>query len=195
MCRLLLYVFLLAAAAPAAAQTPTDVMTFFSARWYDRYAGTERIALVRQLEADGWFAVDTIYEWTDHPGETALRTTKCDLAPYVDDDGEVVYWVADVAPQFPGGKAALRQYLHDVIGPVMSGPDDEVHNSIYVRCTIAADGSILQVAGAQPHADWIPVETITRCLDAVRYMPAWSPGTFQGKTVRVCLLVEVALKE
>ena len=194
MCRLLL-LLVLCAAAPAAAQTPTGIMTFFSARWYDRYEGEARIALVRQLEADGWFAVDTIYEWTDHPGETALRTTKCDLAPYVDDDGEVVYWVADVAPQFPGGKKALRQYLHDVIGPIMSGPDDEVHNSIYVRCTIATDGSILQVAGAQPHADWIPVETITRCLDAVRYMPAWSPGTFQGKPVRMCQLVEVALKE
>ncbi len=171
------------------------VQNFFAAQQYDDYEGEARIAAVRTLEKNDWFEVDSLYEWVGHGDATALRLNRRDLSPYADDSGEIVYWVADVSPQFPGGHKALQQYMRDVVGDVVSGPDDEVQNSIYIRCTIAIDGSITDVAEAQPHPGWVPIEIITQCLDAVRYMPRWSAGVFKGKAVRVAVLVEVALKE
>ncbi len=187
--------FLPAFTIPISAQSPPGVQNFFAARRYDDYVGEARIAMVRQLEGDNWSIVDSIYNWTE-PGEnTVLKINQRDLTPFVNEQGDLVYWVADVAPQFPGGQKAIQQYMRDVIGPSVSGPDDEVQNSVYIRCTIGVKGDISEVAEAQRHADWIPVETIAQCLDAVRYMPAWSPGIFKGQPVRVCVLVEVALKE
>lgn len=192
---LLIALFLLAFLPPAAGQSTAGVQHFLAARQYDDYAGEARIALVRELEKNGWYLVDSIYEWRDEGDQTPFRTNKLDFSPYVDDGGEVVYWVTDLAPQFPGGRKALQQYMLDVLGAGVSGPDDEVQSSVYIRCTIGTDGSIDDVAEAQQHPPWVPVEIITHCLDAVRYMPAWSPGVFKGKPVRVCVLVEIGLKE
>ncbi len=177
------------------AQSPSGLQNFFAARHYDDQEGAARIALVRDLEKNGWYEIDSIYEWRDAADKTPFRTIQRDLSPFVNEQGEVVYWVTDVAPQFPGGRLAIQQYMSDVVGPIVSGPDDEVQNSVYVRCTIGPGGSIGNVAEAQPPAPWIPVEIVAQCLDAVRYMPAWSPGIFKGKPVRVCVLVEVGLKE
>ena len=177
------------------AQPIPGVINFLSARQYDDYEGTARIALVRELEKNDWYVIDSIYEWREEGDKTPLRTTKRDLSPFVNDEGEMVHWVSDVAPQFPGGRKGIQQYMRDVVGPVVSGPDDEVQNSVYIRCTIGPDGSVGEVAEAQKHAQWVPVEIIAQCLDAVRYMLAWSPGVFRDKPVQVCVLVEVALKE
>lgn len=186
--------FLLAFPIAVPAQADTGVMNFFAARQYDDYEGEARIALVRELEKDGWYIVDSIYEWGEG-GTTLFHANKRDLSPFVNNQGEVVYWVSDVAPRFPGGKKAMQQYMLDVLGAVVAEQDMEVQNSVYVRCTIGIDGTISEVAEAQPHPPWVPVEIITQCVDAVRYMPAWSPGVFRSKPVRVCVLVEVALKE
>ncbi len=186
---------LLAFSPTIAAQSTGGLMHFFAARQYEDYEGEARIALVRELEKNDWYLVDSVYEWRDEGDKTPFRTTRRDLSPYVDEGGEVVYWVTDVAPQFPGGRKAVQQYMLDVLGASASGPDDEVQSSVYIRCTIGMDGSISDVAEAQQHPPWVPVEIITQCLDAVRYMPAWSPGVFKSKPVRVCILVEVGLKE
>ena len=187
--------FLLLFITTASAQSTSGVMNFFAARQYDDYEGEARIAKVRQLEKDNWYLVDSIYEWRDNGDNTPYSTTKRDLSPYVDESGEIVYWVTDIAPKFPDGRKGIQQYMREVVGTVVSGPDDETQNSIYIRCTIASDGSITDVAEAQLHPGWIPIEIIMQCLDAVRYMPAWSAGVSRGKAVRVCMLVEVALRE
>lgn len=178
-----------------AAQTLFGVGTFFVAQAFDDYTGTARIARVQALEKNQWYVLDSMYAWVDNdPSKTALQVEKHSLAPYLDDNGYIVYWVPEVAPQFPGGKEALDLYKKDVLGELMSMPGDEVQRSIYIRCTIDSAGNVTDAAEAQEHAEWIPKELILRCLEAVRYMPAWSPGQFHGKPVCTYRLIEFDLK-
>ena len=179
----------------AQTQPAQSVMKFFSARQYDDYQGAARMTAVRQLQDNDWQGIDSFYGLPDQYGQSPLHVTKTDLAPFVDNDGYVVYWVTEVAPQFPGGKVALQQYKQDVIGLRLSGPNDEVQQSVYIACTIASDGSLVDLAEAQPHGDWIPREIVEQCLDTVRYMPVWTPGRFLDKPVRTRVLVEFSLKE
>ncbi len=175
-------------------QSGPGVMRLFSARQYDDYQGETRARRVDQLRKDDWQARDSFYDLPAQYGNSVLRIEQTDLAPYTSEDGYVVYLVPEVAPQFPGGAAALQQYKQDVLGPAFAGPDDEVQKSVYIYCVITADGQVTGVREAQSHYGIIPEDVIMHCLDAVRYMPAWSPGLFNGKPVQVARLLEFSLK-
>jgi hypothetical protein len=176
-------------------QPSVGVSTFFAAQAFDDYSGAERVNRVQILEKNQWYVQDSMYAWADNdPSKTVLQVEKHLLAPYLDDNGYIVYWVPEVAPQFPGGKDALDLYKKDVLGELLSMPGDDVQRSIYIRCTIDSGGNVTDVAEAQTHAEWIPKELISRCLEAVRYMPAWSPGQFRGKAVCTYRLIGFDLK-
>jgi hypothetical protein len=191
----LVALFFCVSSATAQTQAPPNVMTLFSAQWYDHFEGSARMVEVDKLQRNSWNAVDTFYEMTSEAGKTEFRTVEHFMGPYMDEDGYVVHLVPDVAPMFPGGPKALEQYKRDFLGPIVSGPNDEVQKSIYIRCTIDADGSIIHVAAAQSHADVVPEDIIAQCLDAVAHMPKWSPGMYRGKPVRACRLIDFSLKE
>jgi hypothetical protein len=188
-------VYLLFAANTVTAQPAPNVMTFFSARDYDRYVGESRMEAIKKLEKNGWYAIDTFYEMFSHAGKRTMQTSKTYLAPFLDENGVVVHLVPEVAPQFPGGKNALAQFKRDVLGFNTPGATEEVQKSIYIRCTISSDGSVTDVAEAQRHEDDIPREVIIQCLDGVRYMPTWTPGLYRGKPVSVGVLMDFSLKE
>ena len=161
----------------------------FSANWYDRYQGATRMAVVRALQESDWQAVDSTYGLPDKDGNPRMRLEKVDLAPYVNEDGYIVYWVPEVAPQFPGGDKALQQFMNDVLQQDSAILDHGLYNAVYISCVIGIDGQTSEVAEAFPHRAGIPAVVAENCLDAVRYMPAWMPGQFNGKPVRVRRLI------
>ena len=152
--------------------------------------GPEKIKVVRKLEWDGWTAIDTFYNL-----DQQITLQKTDLAPYIDDNGNTVFLVTDISPAFPNGDTLLRKMLRDSIGDILSGPNDEVQNSIYIKFSVETDGSIAEVEEAQQHSEWIKPEIIKSCLETVRAMPKWSPGIWKGKTVKVKMLISVNLRE
>lgn len=192
-------IFLLLFTITIPAQTTLPITKFFSARSYDRYQGTARTALVQELQDRDWQALDSIYGMPDQDGIRRWETAKTDLAPYVNNDGYIVYWVPEVSPQFPGGETALQQYENDVVFPRSINPNGGRRglssSAIYIRCMINSDGQVTEVAEAVPHREWVSAELVERCVDAVRYMPPWSPGLFHGKPVRVNKLIVFTLAE
>lgn len=172
------------------AQEQHSVFFYYAAEWYDRFEGAARLAEVQKLQQDQWISIDTFYDLTnEQSGVHTMRTQKNHLEPYLDEEGYVVYWVPEVAPQFPGGKKALDLFTKDVIGSKV----ESVQASVFIRCTIDVDGTVKSVAEAQSHPEFIPRDVIDNCLDAVRYMPNWKPGMFRGKPVRVCRLITFSL--
>ena len=79
-------------------------MNFFAAQWYDRLDGETRLVAVQKLQDNFWYDVDTLYEMTNHADKPAFHTEERFLAPFMDEKGNLVHWVPDVAPEFPGGK-------------------------------------------------------------------------------------------
>lgn len=172
------------------AQEEHSVFWYYAAEWYDRFEGAARLAEVQKLQQDQWITIDTFYDLTnEQSGASAMRTHKNHLEPYLDDEGYIVYWVPEVAPQYPGGKKALDLFTKDVIGSKV----ESVQASVFIRCIIDVDGTVKSVAEAQSHPEFIPRDVIDNCLDAVRYMPTWKPGLFRGKPVRVCRLITFSL--
>jgi len=182
---------------PLSAQSRPEptINAYFSARQYDDYQGAARVAQIQQLQKNDWQALDSMYGLPDENGKSSLEISKTDLAPFVNDDGHIIYLAPEVAPLFPGDKKALQQYKFDALAPLSSGPGDEVQKSVYIKCIIGTDGRVTAVKEAQSHYGMVPDEVLQRCLDAVRYMPVWSPGLFHGKPVNVGILLEFSLKE
>jgi hypothetical protein len=186
--RLIFYFFiLLFPLAPLHAQT---VWQFFSAREYlEMPNGPEKSARIRDLEYDGWKKTDTLIDFQQ---QKHVRTV--DLAPYVDSMGNAVFLVPEVSPEFPGGAASLQDFWQNYLGDILARPDEGVQNSVYIKFVVQTDGSIGEVAPAQPMPDWIPAGMPQRCLDAVRQMPPWTPGQYRGRPVKVVLLAEMGLR-
>ncbi len=167
------------------------IMQLLSAESYHAIKpGLEKEKVMRKLEKDGWFAIDTFVNL-----DNTMTFQKTDLAPYIDDFGSTVFLVTDVTPVFPGGKAALQKILRDSIGSIFSDSHDEVQKSIYIKFSVEGDGSITEVEEAQQHPEWVKPELIETCIQAVKAMPKWSPGIWKDKPVRVKMLLIVNLKE
>ncbi|MFN0176188.1 MAG: hypothetical protein ACKVU0_16195 [Saprospiraceae bacterium] len=153
--------------------------------------GPEKIKRVRELERKGWYHQFTGYDLKGKP----METPKIDLAPVVDDMGETVFLVTDVAPEFPGGKVSLNDYLQNSLGDLLAKPGEGTQNSLYVKFYVTKDGKIEAVEPAQPFPEWVPATTPQRCMDAVSEMPTWSPGRYKNRPVKVNMLMVFSLRE
>jgi protein TonB len=87
----------------------------------------------------------------------------------------------EVKPEFPGGQAGLFKYLSKEIRYPMDAREQGIEGSVHVAFVVDRDGSIADVQimrGVFPSIDAEVVRVVSR-------MPAWTPGTQQGKPVKV----------
>ena len=175
---------------PLASFHAQTVWQFLSAREYlEMPNGPEKSARIRDLEYDGWKKTDTL---TDFEQKRHIRTV--DLAPFVDSMGNAVFLVPELSPEFPGGRASLQDYWQNFLGDILARPDEGVQLSVYIKFVVQTDGTIAEVAPANPLPDWIATEISQRCLEAVRQMPPWTPGQYRGRPVKVVLLADMGLR-
>lgn len=124
-----------------------------------------------------------------------MESPKTDLAPFVGEMGETVFFVTDIAPCFPGGQASFQDYLQNTLGRLLAKPGESVQNSLRFKFLVEKDGAINMVESAQPIAEWIPAEVVQQCVQALQEMPAWSPGIYKGRPVAVKMLMVFGLGE
>ena len=169
-----------------------NMMQLLTAEEFHRMKpGPEKIEKVRALERNGWYQQDYFIDLDGKP----IETQKTDLAPAVDDMGETVFLVTDLAPEFPGGPAALEDYLQNAVGDLLIKPGESVQNSIRIKFTVEKDGRITNIETEKRLPEWISAETVQRCKSVVEEMPAWSPGVFKDKPVKVRMVMDFSLRE
>lgn len=101
-----------------------------------------------------------------------------------------VYDVVEQMPSFPGGPAALLQYLNNNIRYPKVAEANGIQGRVTVQFVVEKDGSISGVKtmkSAEPSLDH-EAERI------VRSMPKWNPGKSNGSPVRVKYFVPVVFK-
>ncbi len=152
--------------------------------------GPEKTRLIRDIEYKGWYQVDTFLGL-----DKKLEYHKVDLAPFVDDQGESVFLITDVSPEFPGGASSQKDYFQNFLGDLLAKPDGETQNTLFVKFSVKKNGEIEAVEAAQPFSQWVSAATAQRCIDAVREMPPWSPGIFKDRPVKVKMLISFGLRE
>ncbi|MBR5919353.1 MAG: energy transducer TonB [Prevotella sp.] len=103
---------------------------------------------------------------------------------------ERVFDVVEQMPQFPGGDAALMQYLSNNIKYPVVAQENGVQGRVVVSFVVEKDGSITDVK---------VVRSVDPSLDkeaqrVVKSMPKWIPGKQNGSAVRVKYNVPVSFK-
>lgn len=101
-----------------------------------------------------------------------------------------VFDVVEQMPSFPGGTAALMQYLGSNVKYPVVAQENGVQGRVVVSFVVERDGSITDVK---------VVRSVDPSLDkeaarVVQSMPKWIPGKQNGQTVRVKYNVPVAFK-
>ena len=101
-----------------------------------------------------------------------------------------VFDVVEEMPQFPGGQAALLEYLAKNIKYPVVAEENGIQGKVIVTFVVERDGSITDVK---------VVKSVDPSLDkeaarVVKSMPHWIPGKQNGSAVRVKYTVPVQFK-
>jgi len=103
---------------------------------------------------------------------------------------EAPFMVVEKMPEFPGGTAALMDYLRKNIKYPAVCRENNIQGRVLVQFIVNKDGSIVDVdvvKSVNPYLDKEAVRVISG-------MPKWSPGEQRNKPVRVRYTVPVNFK-
>ena len=98
-----------------------------------------------------------------------------------------IFFVAETMPQFPGGEAALYQYLKkSIVYPAMAR-QQKVQGRVYVDFIVERDGSVSHVKVKRGLGSGCNEEAAR----VVAQMPKWTSGKMKDSPVRVQYTVPV----
>ena len=101
-----------------------------------------------------------------------------------------VFEVVEQMPQFPGGNAALMEYLRSNTHYPVVAAENGVQGLVSFSFVVEKDGSITDVQVARPVDPSLDKEAAR----VVKSMPKWQPGKQNGSFVRVRYIVPVTFK-
>lgn len=93
----------------------------------------------------------------------------------------------EVFPTFPGGNAALLQYLSSKLRYTSAAIEHRIQGRVYLSFVVGIDGSISNVQVKQSLGFGLDEEAIR----AVQTMPRWTPGFQNGRPVAVVYYLPV----
>lgn len=101
-----------------------------------------------------------------------------------------IFEVVENMPEFPGGNAALMQFLSKNIKYPTIAQENGTQGRVVVQFVVNRDGSVVDpvvVRSVDPYLD-------KEALRVIGTMPKWSPGQQRGKPVRVKYTVPVMFR-
>ena len=101
-----------------------------------------------------------------------------------------VFEVVEQMPQFPGGNAALMEYLRSNTHYPVVAAENGVQGRVSISFVVEKDGSITDVQVARPVDPSLDKEAAR----VVKSMPKWQPGKQNGSFVRVRYIVPVTFR-
>lgn len=105
--------------------------------------------------------------------------------PIVDENG--IYISADKMPEFPGGMQAMMKYLGTNVKYPVEAQKKGISGRVIVQFIVKEDGSLSGakvIRGVEPSLD-------EEALRVVNAMPKWTPGTVNGKEVKVKFTIPI----
>lgn len=136
----------------------------------------ELVIVDDDVEIDEEFMIDT---------EATVFTEVQEFTPIVVEEEEVeeeqIFTIVEDDPEFPGGQAALMQYLQSNLRYPTMAREAGIQGTVFVTFVVERDGSITDVRVLRGVGGGLDEEAIR----VVRNMPAWTPGRQRGQAVRV----------
>jgi protein TonB len=108
------------------------------------------------------------------------------VAPIVEDEvvqvvEAEIFTIVEEQPEFPGGEAALMEYLGKNISYPQLARESNIQGTVYVKFVVEPNGSISNVTILKGIGGGCDEEAIR----VVKNMPSWKAGKQRGKAVRV----------
>jgi protein TonB len=106
----------------------------------------------------------------------------------IEDPVEVIEFVkVEVKPAFPGGDAALLQYISKNTKYPKIPLELGIEGKVYVQFVIGTDGSVGSVTVVRGVDDYLDKEAVR----VVSTIPNWTPGKQRGKAVPVSFVLPI----
>lgn len=109
----------------------------------------------------------------------------------VPDGDDKVYDIVEQQPEFPGGQAALMNFLRETIKYPAEAAKNGIEGRVIVRFVIGSDGTVGNVEivrGVDPQLD-------AEAVRVINAMPKWTPGKQDGKPVAVKYTIPVTFRQ
>ena len=110
--------------------------------------------------------------------------------PFEKADENGIFQVVEEQPQFPGGMAALMEYLKKNVRYPATCKEQGLQGRVIVQFVVNPDSTISDaqvIKPVNPHFD-------KEALRVVNAMPKWIPGKLRGKPVRVRFTVPITFR-
>ena len=136
----------------------------------------ELIIVDDDVEIEEEFMIDT---------EATVFTEVQEFTPIIVEEEEVeeeqIFTIVEDQPTFPGGDAALMQYLTNNLRYPTMAREAGIQGTVFVTFVVERDGSITDVRVLRGVGGGLDEEAVR----VVRNMPRWTPGRQRGQAVRV----------
>ncbi|HOU27129.1 MAG TPA: energy transducer TonB [Paludibacteraceae bacterium] len=102
-------------------------------------------------------------------------------APVEDPEESRIHVVVERMPEFPGGEAAMNQFINRTIRYPVIAQENGIQGRVVVQFVVNTDGKIVDVEVVRGVEESLDKEAVR----VVKAMPPWNPGRQGGKNVRV----------
>ncbi len=103
---------------------------------------------------------------------------------------EEVFSQAEEMPQFPGGEAAMRQYIRTNLQYPKKAKNKNIQGKVYLNFTVSSTGKVKDVKVAQS----LDKELDAEAVRIIESMPLWTPGKQNGIPVAVKQYLPIEFK-
>ena len=125
-------------------------------------------------------------EGQPNPSLGEARVSKVESKP----DKNGVYQIVEEMPQYPGGEAAMMEYVAKNVVYPKEALDKEISGRVFVSFIVEKDGSVNEVKVMKGVGGGCDEEAVR----VVKAMPKWKPGKQEGKPVRVSYMMPITFK-
>jgi TonB family protein len=106
-------------------------------------------------------------------------------------DKDGVYEMTDVRPTYPGGQAALEDYINNNIEYQQPAIDNNTEGTVDVQFVIDENGN---VSNAKVIGKELGSGLDDEAVKVISSMPKWTPGKVKGKNVKTRLVLPITYK-
>ena len=118
------------------------------------------------------------------------KSSKKEIRSYNVVKTDTLYTVGTTVPSFPGGEAALINFLNENIHYPADSRVKNIQGTVYLKFVVSKDGLISQVKSVRSPAP----DLTTEAIRVVKSMPKWHPGTFKKQDVSMVCTIPVKFR-
>jgi len=123
-------------------------------------------------------------------GSSATHIPRDINGPDNKSDAKGIWTFVEKQPEFPGGAAAMNEYLQNNIQYPETARTAGIEGPVFVQFVVREDGQIMDAVVVRGIGGGCDEEA----LRVVNAMPRWNPGSHKGKPIKVRYTVQVRFR-